>query len=223
MKRLLATALALVLLFIPTAQAKPSLLESVRPLQIQVEEVTITRNAGMVVKTIEKLVANICTVSNINEKQRYWLTAAHCVDDRDLVYWVAGERAIVVMRDVLNDLAILQTPTQTAKALDLAGKGPKVEDHVAVAGYPFGYPDPFITLGTVANTSTQFTDEGEFARPFAIFEVSIAPGSSGSPVVNRKGDLISVVQIGWGRGWSSVAGGATFDVLERYQSYFEDD
>lgn len=222
MKRLLATTLALVLFFLPPVQADPSLLESVRPLQIQVEAVTVTRQQGSVVMLVERLAANICTVSSINEKQRYWLTAAHCVEDMELVYYVAGEKATVVMRDVLNDLAILQTPTQTAPALDLAKKGPEVEDRVTVAGYPFGYPDPFLTLGTVANPSTKFTDEPGFDRPFMLFQVAGAPGSSGSPVVNRKGDLVSVIQIGWGRGFSPIMGGVTFDVLERYRSYFED-
>jgi S1-C subfamily serine protease len=49
-----------------------------------------------------------------------------------------------------------------------------------------------------------------------ILQVSGAPGNSGSSVVNEKLEVVSVVQINWGRAFEPVMGSAPFAELARF-------
>jgi S1-C subfamily serine protease len=160
---------------------------------------------------------NICTASSINEEKRLWLTAAHCVDGTEPVY-LLGEGVTMVIQDVKADIAIVSTVTAALPALKLATKGPRVEDRIKVAGYPFGFTQPLITLGTVATPSIVLDPN---YPAFMLIQAAGAPGNSGSPIVNTKHEIVSVLQIGWGRTFSPIMGGATFDVLAGYRLYWQ--
>jgi len=61
-----------------------------------------------------------------------------------------------------------------------------------------------------------------------IVDMRGAPGNSGSAVVNKRGEIVSVVQIGWGvrdafgnNLFGPVLGGVPFEVLAKYRSYWE--
>ena len=201
----------------------PRLLDSVRALSV-VSMRDFTAN------TVEY--RNICTVSSINATLHLWLTAAHCVLDsgrsEDGTYWevetkgllIDGHNVFVVKADSKVDLAILFTPEYSLPALHLSGKAPWWEDPVRVIGHPFGYPDVTIVAGTVSNPSAS-VNQPDFADLYLFITAMIAPGNSGSPVVNQKGEIVSVLQIGWGRGFSP-GGGVTFARLKAFAgTYFE--
>ena len=44
-----------------------------------------------------------------------------------------------------------------------------------------------------------------------------APGNSGSPVMSTKGEVVSVLQMGWSRSFTPVTGGATYTNLKWVQ------
>jgi hypothetical protein len=212
--RIWLSALAFCLLLFaapyPSNAVKLDFLGSVRPLTIfeSVDEEGIA------------VYRNICTAVSINEIEHIWLTAAHCV-----LTEVEGEMGIEMgLRQVFigtgimsisapatvlevngdTDLAVLQTPDFYVVGVKF-GKQPKMGQEILVAGHPFGYPDIFLTRGYIANPSA-LLDPGY--RRKMIFDVAGAPGNSGSPVFNTRGELVSILQIGWSRSFSPVTGGA---------------
>mgnify|MGYP001592833021 CR=1 FL=1 len=218
--RLAAVLLAALLVLAPVADAsKFKVIDAVKPLSI--EGYSVNTQTG----EVEHI--NICTTASINKNASekgnggYWLTAAHCVEEPEITYWIAGQKAPVVMRDVLNDLAILWTEKPAKVALKLANKWPEFGDKIYMAGHPFGYGAMFFTQGFVANPSGYLENWMSY-RPFMLLDVAGAPGSSGSPVTNDKQEIISVLQIGWGdrRGFSPVLGGATLGAVRNYKNYF---
>lgn len=209
MRRLLLLVLLALLAWFPVSSlAGYTHFDSVRPLtMVRMNQQTHTTE-----------LANICTVSGINAKKRYWLTAAHCIDGDEPKY-IVGERIRVIMRDVINDIAIVQTPLASVPALRLSQHTPEVEDIAKVIGHPFGYVYPFMTTGTIASVYALLDDD---PVPYMIIAAPGAPGNSGSPILDARYEIISVLQIGWGRNvFSPVMGGATYDVLARYRSYWE--
>mgnify|MGYP001596473552 FL=1 len=206
------------------ARTHPRLLDSVRPL------------SQIVFRDFEAdLIAyrNICTVSSINAATHLWLTAAHCVlvetmDEDGIITTsprlglvIEGRLVFIVKTDAVADLAILFTPDLSAPALRLADKGPFWEDTVRVVGHPFGYPSVTIAAGTVANPDAVLDSEPGFAPSYLLITAMVAPGNSGSPIVNTHGEMFSVLQIVWGGGYSP-GGGATYARLKALVgSYFE--
>lgn len=203
--KVLAALLALLLIASPLTASKPKFLDAVRPLAMDGELGAPT---------------NMCTASYINKKDRLWLTAAHCIDG-PIPYYIDGLVVIPILRDVVQDLAILLSPLpggpQPSVALKLAARGPDFGDEVLVGGHPFGYDSLFLTKGFVANPKANIGD----ARPYMMLDVAGAPGNSGSPIVNKKGEVVSVLQVGYGRTFGPMVGGATHSMLLAYKAYFE--
>lgn len=211
MKRILAAALValLILVPLPAFSLDPGkILKSVQPIQ-------------GVFGTGE--LRNFCSSASINQQKHYWLTAAHCVEEDGYLRYVGGDQIKVLMRDVVNDVAVFTTVRVFAPALKLAKEAPKTGDIAMIAGYPFGILDPFVTFGKVISPSAQLCEgEEEFCgeRRFLFVDAMAAPGNSGSAIMNSKGELISVLQIGYGRVFGP-GGGAPYAVLKQYASYFE--
>ena len=197
---------------------KPSYVEAVRALQI--------RNVPVVDETLEILrlmfardgdeFVNICTVSHINREQHLWLTAAHCVKDiGEEGRYINGLPVEVVEADELRDLAVLKLPGYTGgRELPLQQQTPRWGQDIVVVGHPFGYHDVFITRGYIANPLVMLNG------PYMVFDVAGAPGNSGSPVLNLQGELVSVLQIGWGRSFSPITGGAPYMPLKLFLSRY---
>lgn len=206
--RLLSALLALAILApTPTMAGKLDFLSSVRPMQAYRFNPYI---GG------EEL-ANMCTASSINQEQSLWLTAAHCVaggDDR----YIGGIKVEIVEQKDSIDLAVVKVPGLKVKAIKFAKKGPAVGDLIMVAGHPLGLKPLFLTIGYVANPSAWFDDGDRF---YMLYGVTGAPGNSGSPVVNKKGELVSLLQIGWisGGGFSPMMGGSTWASLNGFLKY----
>ncbi len=212
--RLIAPVVAVAMTLVTASPASPDIpkvLQSVRAIQM----VDVDEDTG------EAHIHNICSTASIDETRRYWLTAAHCVPLGEKEY-VNGEEVTVVMRDVINDVAVFSTQRVSAPALKLATRPVTYGDDIRIVGHPFGFPDAIITFGKVSNPSSKWTEEKPYDVPYMFINVAGAPGNSGSAVVNSKGEVVSVVQITFcGRGgFCPVLGGATFEVLKTYAKYF---
>ena len=219
MRLIIAAILAFVLLLSQSGsadRAHPRLLDSVRPLsQVTLRDFT----TNMITYR------NICTVSSINAALHLWLSAAHCVLDEDADnaprpgLTIFGHLVFIVKTDITADLAILLTPDYAAHALRLASNGPLWEDAIRVVGYSFGLPSITITPGTVSNPDGICLPG--VASSYMLFTAAVAAGQSGSPVVNSRGQIVSVVQIGCGHDYSP-GGGAIYARLKAFAGeYFE--
>lgn len=164
--------------------------------------------------------ANICTVTSINERAHYWLTAYHCVAEEGLTYYIMGDKVKPEMKDVVNDLAILSTSVVSAPAVPLASAAVSYGDYVSMIGHPAGQLFPVLSVGLVAADRYQIEFEGT-PYTYVWFQLPGAPGSSGSAVFNANGEIVSVLQVGPGRFYAPNVGGVLFEKLAAYRSYFE--
>jgi S1-C subfamily serine protease len=110
---------------------------------------------------------------------------------------VAGRKEVakVITTDSVNDLALLQIPNKSSEVAslnpDLANL--RQGEDVIVSGYPLNSilsSGGNLTLGTVS----ALTGLGNNTSQMQI-TAPIQPGSSGSPVLNRKGNVIGVVSM----------------------------
>jgi putative serine protease PepD len=100
-----------------------------------------------------------------------------------------------------DDLAVLQLAPGRYPALRLAGPPAQQGDEVVVIGSPHGLSQA-ITIGIVAavrehGTVTKRTKDGPESWGLQI-TADIAPGSSGSPILNASGDVVGVAVGTWG-------------------------
>ncbi len=157
-----------------------------------------------------------CTVFSINEHEHLWMTAHHCVVNHDETSknpygdnQINGE-SVTIYKDFPDmDVAIVRTERQSAPALKLAGRAPSIGDSVSVTGHGLGW-ESLTTFAGVVVLPSFMSEDGQF---FSIFDMTVFPGHSGSPVFNAKGEVVSVCQIRFtfGRG----SGGAAWIDLQR--------
>ena len=209
MKRLIASLVAVLLLVSPSAPtAAPDPLKSA---------------AGLSYSANPGLSNNFCSTASIWEEYRLYLTAAHCVlDDEgqwEQGFYVDGAPGEIWAINPGMDLAVVRAREAAPRPeLRLAKKTPKYLDDVFVAGFPFGWTSPTVFRGWVSSPFLQFD---AMDKEYMILQIAGAPGNSGSSVVNKKGEVVSVIQIGWDRTFMPVLGGATLDQLRTFaEKYF---
>lgn len=205
MKRAFATFALLLCMMLPIKAQEytgyNTVVKSVRPIQaINVEKGTLD---------------NICTATSINTPKQYWLTAGHCVGEQDVALFVDGHMAVPVFVDHVADLAVLQTSDLSVPSLKLRTDVPGIEQKIKIIGYPVGLPQVQVFHGRVSSLRT-WVDDGNYMT----FDMTACGGNSGSAVVDEDDRVLSVLQIGWGRGCSSFSGGAPWDVLARLVGKF---
>lgn len=165
---------------------------------------------------------NGCTVFAVADER--YVTAAHCVlnmetGEVDLThdYTVDGKTAFLQYVDLDHDLAAFLVPFSHKEPLKLADRSPRTGDYIAVVGHALGLQSWMFMQGFVANPSWSDPDEKRLGWDKAmIYDMSGCGGHSGSPVVNKKGELVSVLQFGWGNGCGSPVGGATYSELKAF-------
>lgn len=196
-RKVLTVILAVIALSCTTAARKPSLEQSVRPLQF----------AGQ----------TFCTAWSINEKQGYWATAAHCplfIAEKGLdpnAVTIRHNWAYVVMVSSNEDVAVYQSSAHDP-ALLLAQFDPEVGQPITVEGYPYGLFRLIETHGYVA-ARREPADHGNYIQISDVLDVTVAGGSSGSPVIGRLGYVVGLL---WGKfNDSDHALSVTLDGLKR--------
>jgi len=95
----------------------------------------------------------------------------------------------VLAEDVANDLvmASVKVPSGEVRPLSVSTTLPAVGERVIVVGSPAGL-EQTVSDGIVSALGRQFMGAGKFIQITA----PISPGSSGSPVVNMRGEVIGV-------------------------------
>jgi len=149
-----------------------------------------------------------CTAFSINQAHHFYLTAAHCngVDMR-----LGGYPVQIMLIDELKDLLVLQVPQLDQPILKLATKPVKMGQEVAAYGFEYGWPEPFIKHGLVGVPHLVNKTFGN--RDLTMFNFSDIVGMSGGPVVDTKGNVVSIVQQANRDGQASI--GADLDTLRK--------
>lgn len=164
-------------------------------------------------ESVQPLMSNdraICTTWSADEKRGIWITAGHCVaslvTDLDTgetftLTWplaIDGQPAEVTKLSPLGewDIAVMKTNVHYP-ALKL-GNYPRMGDEVTVYGFPGGFRTPIPTWIRVSNGFQQWAPD--MRMPWIasmLFDGNIWPGHSGSPILDRKGRVISMAQGGF--------------------------
>lgn len=153
-----------------------------------------------------------CSGFMINAAKHEVLTAGHC--DGETIT-VDGTKAVKVHKDERKDLMVLRVDDVDKPALHLSKVPLDRGDEVASFGYGYGLEFPMLRVGHVS--STKFEIEG-LSGPFVVVDAPFVPGQSGGPVVNDKGEVVSIVQ----RTGEGFGIGVGADVIrEKVGRYFE--
>jgi hypothetical protein len=138
-----------------------------------------------------------CTAFSINQKERYYLTAAHCVDESDPfnpILYLFHSRIRQFNIDRTLDLCVFKAAFGMP-AFSFADTPPNSGDRVFVEGFFDESPFPTIFEG-------MYHSDGIVREPSvkqfvlrAIFEMQVNSGQSGSPILNQNGEVVSVAQL----------------------------
>ncbi len=199
----------------------PAYLDAVRPMQVQVKEEGMSDMATKFLKAVGSEMTpnsfeNICSMTAVRTDGVY-LTAAHCVAEVGSEGRFVDEQKLeVIFVNYVTDIALLKADHVTPRAiLKVSFEDLKYEQPVTIVGHPFGYQDVFVSKGWIASPYARYIDK----VPFVLFNVTVAPGNSGSCVLNEDGEIVSILQIGWGREFSPMSGGATTENLKAIQPF----
>jgi hypothetical protein len=145
-----------------------------------------------------------CSAWSINEVGR-WVTAAHCAKDgADLV--MDGMKVTIRKRFPEHDLVVLNGPS--APALPLSRRSPKAGDEVYVLGYN---PTPWLIPFFERIQRLDVPNSGPIWDRNMVISGSPGGGTSGSPILNTHGEVVSMVQGGFHV--PPVSLGVTYDVM----------
>ncbi len=134
----------------------------------------------------------------VDEQTAY--TAWHVVEDAAQIALTFDEErveATVIGHNPERDVAVLRLaePIQGATLLPIAAEQPRVGEEVAAIGHPRGLPLA-MTVGRVTSMNGDFDFSGtgeDIVENLIQTDSVVAPGSSGGPLVNQRGEAIGVV------------------------------
>jgi S1-C subfamily serine protease len=150
-----------------------------------------------------------CTAFSVDQARGRFITAGHCATG---AVTLGGITFAEIDRDADADLVLLQTNRGSLPALKL-GSAPRTGDATIAVGYPLKSPRPMV-LPSMYQGQFDAWDDG---HDFAIFSGNSMPGMSGGPIVNLRGDVVSVV-LGGGnpsQAFQNVGFGAPYQSLRR--------
>lgn len=159
------------------------------PATAQQPDSWITVAAKLKASTV-KLVS--CSGYVIDKERKYVLTAAHCQGESETL--VDGSPAIVVNKDPSYDLLVLRVAEldDDKVALVLSKDNAKVGELVASMGYGASLEEPMFRSNVVSIDEVNIES---LTGKWAVFERPFVGGQSGGPVVNSKGEVVSIVQM----------------------------
>ena len=137
------------------------------------------------------------------------VTAWHVVDGATSIGLTVGDAVVgadIIGHDAERDVAVLRLEEPVdAPVLTFSAEVPRVGEEVAAIGHPRGLPLA-LTVGRVTSMNGSF-DFGSPGSPDVVEDLIqtdavVAPGNSGGPLVNERGEVIGVVVLrdGFGDG-----------------------
>jgi len=161
---------------------------------------------------------NICTAFSIDPTNGWFMTAAHCVVGGPR--FIGERRYMVVLQemDEVNDIAVVWS-NQPAVGLRLREKPLQFEEEVRIPSYQLGMWTFMLTKGQVINPGTT---NSLWTKSYMLHSAPSCQGASGAPIVDRRGKVVGVEQVGVMRiePCSDIGGGSTLEQLHKFRSYF---
>jgi hypothetical protein len=158
----------------------------------------------------------ICSVTSINDTLDLWLGAKHCVDAPNLT--IAGVEAIPIHESSDDvDIVIFQAKGTEVRAVPMSPVAPVRGTYIQVYGYPVAYDGDYFQ-GHVSNPRGWLTGIPVLKMRY---DMTSCGGNSGSAVVNRAGQIVSVLQFGHSRPCDGFTGGATYEDVKELAAFFE--
>lgn len=161
----------------------PELVRRIKPSAVAIETfdakgVTISRGSGFFVAS-DKIITNRHVIEKSNRVE------VHLMDGRKF-----SARGVLAV-DGEGDLALLQidVPQNSVAPLPLVQVAPQEGESIVVVGNPFGLE------GSVSNGIVSAVREIPGYGKIIQITAPISPGSSGSPVVNMRGQVIGVATL----------------------------
>jgi len=153
----------------------------------------------------ERVSAGVVSIVTQDEAGKTWIASGSVVDPSGVIvtsyHVVSGKRHVhvklpdgskalmtqVIGYDVLKDIVVFTIDASGLTALPLGDSdGLKIGETVYVVGNPQGM-EKTLTDGLVS------TRQAEFGSKWIMFSAAVGPGSSGSPLVNQRGEVVGVV------------------------------
>lgn len=211
MKKTLITALALIVMF-GSARSDDSGLEIFDRLKSLIISVSDSIKPSVVhievVKKRDNQRYELLGSGLIIDGEGYILTNEHVIDDHIEVMVTLESnrefRAEVVGADKLTDLALLKidVPNDLALRAAVLGNSDSVQvgEWVMAVGNPYGF-DRSVSFGIVSGKGRVLNVPllTPLLNDFIQTDAAIAPGSSGGPLVNLRGEVIGINSRGLGR------------------------
>ena len=135
------------------------------------------------------------------------------------LYRIQDQVAIIKVEFFADDLAVMETPLG-ARPLKIAKHAPRIGDYVQLLGYPLGRGAALYSEGIVANPA--YPDDEVGGRLMSWFALPVCQGSSGTAIVNKHNEVVSVFQQMTGRPCAPFASGVTWSDLMRDVAGFSD-
>lgn len=117
------------------------------------------------------------------------LTARHVLHNGDTLnvnYKGKMYKASIVAEDVENDLAVIHINVQNDYAFKIADEASKVGEEAIIIGYP-------ATTDKLTVTSGRIIEVDDYSYIQNVDEYIVCGGNSGGPTVNKKGQLIGII------------------------------
>jgi len=148
-----------------------------------------------------------CSGVVINKEKTIVVTANHCLPSPEEItaegqsVIAGGNDATVIRRNQILDLAILRVTGASFKNEIPVSDADDLElfDEVIAAGFGVANDSPLYSAGRVSGRM-----KGSLAVPLNTrmsFDILFVKGQSGGAIVNQQGELVSVVQFGYGHGY----------------------
>lgn len=176
--RFLSSLLLAFSLLTPVTAKSPEILHSIAPVTMNPHPDSV---AG-------------CTATFIGTARKLWLTAGHCIGPIHAFYFVDRHPTQVLAQDVHRDLALLMAIDEYVVPSVEFGERPSVGDQLKVAGFPLSSRSPFYFEGILNNE--RYSPAMSEGVGYSFVDVRVGQGMSGGPVIDGKGKLVGVVQIG---------------------------
>lgn len=143
--------------------------------------------SGVVIKEDGTVLTNLHVVAEAVESGQIFLTFIDGTESPARVVQVFPNKDLAVLKPA-------KIPDDLQPAT-LSGSGAlQPGDQVVAVGFPFGI-GPSVTAGVVSGLNREFQDPDTSQRLSGLiqFDAAANPGSSGGPLVNRRGEVVGIV------------------------------
>lgn len=182
-----------------------------------IAEWPLTRTTLSVAK-ITYVEAGNCTAFSINERQGYYMTAAHCLDQDNPTFLDKSPVAILAFEED-DDLAVIRARV-SRPALPLA-TDPEPGTELAAIGFGRRMVGPPMISHGVMLPPTLMPGWPPRYYGRLLMTANILFGMSGGPLINRSGRVVSVVQCLGTDDYYMLACGADPKKFERLYKRFD--